>query len=206
MKRISDRKQSAGVLFRQVSQVGLIVLLTLAARSTLADHYVVPSGSMEPTVQIGTRILVAKAAYRLRIPFTTRTVLKWNTPHPGDVVVLESPEDGITLLKRVAAGPGDLIEVRQGRIYLDGSPAPIFLEGDGLTEDLAGKRHPVSLDFGGGMDFGPLVIPEGHLLVLGDNRGNSRDGRMFGLVSIDLVLGKALGAYWSGGELTWNPL
>src|SRR5580698_4669975 len=85
--------------------------VVLVARASFADHYRVPSGSMEPTVVVGDQICVNKAAYGLRIPGSETYVLSGEGPSRGDVVVLSSPADGEVLLKRVVAVPGDVVQV-----------------------------------------------------------------------------------------------
>ena len=177
------------------------VLVLLSARSSLADHYLVPSGSMEPTVETGDHIFVNKGAYGVRVPFTHTIAARFDGPKVGDVVVLDSPEEDKVLLKRVVATPGVTVEVRAGHVVLDGVEAPI----DGGVEQLAGVRHPVSLDRGGGPDFGPVQLGDDQYLVLGDNRGDSRDGRYFGLVDRTAILGRAVGVYWRGG-FDWTGL
>src|SRR5262245_36215709 len=100
-----------------------IVAAMFAARSSLADHYYVPSGSMLPTLAIGDRLVVNKLAYDLRLPFSARALWHRADPRRGDVAVLTSPETGETLVKRVIAVPGDVIEVRDGQVGLNGRPA-----------------------------------------------------------------------------------
>jgi signal peptidase I len=191
---------------RQVLTLVVAAVVALAARSSLADHYVVPSGSMLPTVHEGDRILVNKLAYGLRLPFTEIYVVETADPEPGQVVVLRSPEGGTVLLKRVVAGPGDTIEVVDGHLVLNGQPVPILDEAGHLTEQLSGADHPVLLTDGGGPGYGPLTLPADRFLVLGDNRGDSRDGRFFGLVDRGAILGRALGCFSRGGDLSWRPL
>jgi signal peptidase I len=159
--------------------------VVLSARSSLADHYVVPSGSMEPTVMTGSRIVVDKTAYGWRLPFLDRWMVGPASPAHGDVVVVRSPETGETLLKRVVATEGDRVEVRDGRVWLEGR----------LAEP---RERSVGTDVHyGGPDFGPTVVPAHRLLVLGDNRGNSHDGRSFGWVPVADVLGRAVAVYWA---------
>src|SRR3954470_22733014 len=122
----------------------------LAARSTLADHYYVPTGSMIPSVEIGDRLIVNKLAYSLRVPFSDLVVAKRHGPQRGDVVVLRSPENGITLLKRVAAIPGDEVAVMEGRLWINGQPIPIARQGEDLLERLGQSAHLVRLTAGGG--------------------------------------------------------
>lgn len=175
---------------RQVSSIVTFVAVALFARAALADHYVVPTGSMEPTVEVGDRIFVHKAAYGLRLPLSERWMVRYDQPARGDVVVLSSPEDGKVLLKRVAAIHGDIVEVRGGRLLIGGSAV----------------TDPANLADGGGPDFGPRVVPPGKLLVLGDHRGASHDGRGFGWVSQDAVFGRAVAVFRRDGELVWEPL
>lgn len=160
---------------RSFVQLGVFVAVSFVVRASFADHYRVPSGSMEPTVRVGDHVLVNKAAYGIRLPATTTYVMRTAEPARGDVVVLEGVDDPpIVLLKRVVAIGGDVVEVKDGYVFIDGT----------LTDDRAR----------GGPDFGPARVPARHVLVLGDNRGNSRDGRTFGFVSIDRVLGRVVGA------------
>ena len=176
--------------------------VALTARASLADHYRVPSGSMEPNVHVGDHIIVSKAAYGLRLPLTDTYVLHFGRPARGDVVVIEPPDAesrhatdselvGAVLLKRVVAVEGDLVEVRDGHVRIDGKPAP---------------EATLSLDFGGGPDLGPVRVPAGKVLLLGDNRGNSRDGRTFGFVDRKHVLGRAFAVVARDGHVAYEPL
>jgi signal peptidase I len=180
------------------------VLIVLVARSSLADHYEVPSGSMLPTVHVGDHVLVSKVAYGLRAPFIGY-IEQFSGPARGDVVVLESPETGIVLLKRVIALPGDTIAVHEGRLSLNGGEIAVQAD-HGQLRELLGRVHAISLDEGGGPDFGPVTVPAGKYLVLGDNRGDSRDGRFFGLVDGRAIFGRAVRVYWRGGRPAWHEL
>jgi len=202
----SSRKRT----FQEILGLALAATLLLSARSSLADHYKVPTGSMEPTVLPGDYIFVAKAAYGLRVPFTRAEIVDRGSPQPGDVVVLDSPVDGTTLLKRVIGVGGDKIEVKGGRIVVDGTMAPVHrsvLKGDKqMLEQLGDVSHPIELRNGGGPDWGPRLVPKGKVLVMGDHRGNSLDGRIFGLVEEDSVRGKAKAVYLRDWDLGWRPL
>ncbi|HEY3819127.1 MAG TPA: signal peptidase I [Polyangiaceae bacterium] len=181
--------------------------IVMVARASFADHYQVPTGSMEPTVAVGDQICVNKMAYGLRVPASQQYVFEGAGPARGDVVVLASPTDGEVLLKRVVAVPGDVVEVEAGRVAIDGARAPLR-KGDGgaVTEELGGKEHALSTAFGGGPDFGPTLVPKDAYLVLGDNRGNSRDGRYFGWVERGAILGKAVAVCLRGGKPVWKGL
>jgi len=175
---------------REVLSLSLFLLIGLSARSSFADHYEVPSGSMTPTVRVGDHVVVNKAAFGLRVPFTHLRVIDGEAPARGDVVVLESPDDGIVLLKRVVAVPGDSVRVRRGRVVVEGVEAADF----GVLNE------------GTGPDLGPLEVPPDQFLMMGDNRGNSRDGRMFGLVRREAVLGRVVGVFLRDGRPVWVDL
>jgi signal peptidase I len=188
--------------FRTVLQITSAAAIAFTARASLADHYRVPSGSMEPTVHVGDRIVVSKAAYGLRIPMTDTYLVHFAAPARGDVVVLEPPDDeaksatdadviGSVLLKRVVAVEGDLVEVKDGHVHIDGREVP---------------EARITLDAGGGPDLGPVRVPRGKVLLLGDNRGNSRDGRTFGFVDRERVLGRAVSVVARDGHLSLLPL
>ncbi len=181
-------------------------VVVLAARSSLADHYVVPSGSMLPTIEEGDRILVDKLAFGVRIPFSEIYLIDQDAPSAGEVVILRSPESGVVLVKRIAGAPGQTIEVREGRLIVDGRPVCVRSEGSGLVEELGELTHPVRIENGGGPALGPLVIPADHYLVLGDNRGNSHDGRSFGLVHRRSILGRAVAVFQREGSWTYIRL
>jgi signal peptidase I len=191
---------------RELFSVAVLALGLFAARSSLADHYFVPTGSMVPTVAVGDRVVVSKLAYSLRVPFTDVLVTKLGEPAPGDVVVLRSPESGITLLKRIVAVPGDEVAVFNGRLWINGRPAPLFQGAAELSEQLGDTSYPIRMTFGGGPDYGPVQVGRDQFLVLGDNRGESHDGRAFGLVERQAVVGKALGIWMREGRLTWRGL
>jgi signal peptidase I len=180
--------------------------IVLVARASFADHYQVPTGSMEPTVAVGDQICVSKAAYGLRLPATERYLVEGAGPSRGDVVVLLSPTDGEVLLKRVVAVPGDVVAVTDGRVAIDGKPAPLREEDGGVTEELGGREHALSIAYGGGPDMGPTLVPRDAYLVLGDNRGNSRDGRFFGWVARGAILGKAVAVCLHDGKPVWQAL
>jgi signal peptidase I len=188
-----------------VSILGASAVL-LVARASFADHYSVPTGSMEPTVEVGDQVCVNKSAYGLRVPATTRYLLKGDGPARGDVVVLVSPADGEVLLKRVVAVPGDVVEVSHGQVILGGVPAPVQRQDGAVVEQLDGHTHSLSADYGGGPDFGPATVPPDSYLVLGDSRGNSRDGRYFGWVARSAILGRAVAVCLHDGAPVWHAL
>jgi len=198
--------EQSGRWTRDLASVLTVGAIVLFARSSLADHYFVPSGSMEPSVHVDDRVLVNKLAYGVRVPLADVYAVELAQPARGDVVVLTSPEDGIVLLKRVVAVPGDRVRVADGHVEIDGVVAPVKEIDGGLVEELGASAHPLDLDSGGGPDFGPTVVPPDRFLVMGDNRGNSKDGRYFGFVARSAIKGRAVAVIARGGRMAWIGL
>ena len=191
-------------ILRETAVIGFMLVGILAARSTLADHYYVPSGSMEPTLRAGDRVLVDKRAHGLRVPFTTRHFIDGEPVQRGEIVIFDSPRDGTRLIKRIVAIGGDEVVINNGHLFINGySMASV----DERYAEVFGQRLArLNLAAGGGPDF-RRTIPRGKLLAVGDHRGNSFDGRMFGLIDESDVYGRALGVYYRRGDgLTWQSL
>jgi len=190
-------------LRREALPLAVMLLLLGAARDTLANHYQVPSGSMQPTLQPGDHVVVDMRAYGLRLPFTGIRLLDIGHPQRGDVAVFDSPADGTRLIKRVVAVAGDRVELHGGYLHINGQPLSLAPR----HESFGAKRVTLDLDAGGGPDIDGITVPEGKLLVLGDHRGDSFDGRFFGLVDADTVYGKARAVFWRRGEgMEWRAL
>ncbi|MDM8006228.1 MAG: signal peptidase I [Phycisphaerae bacterium] len=193
----------------------LTVLLVLAPiKSSVADWYDVPTGSMRPTVIEGDRIVVNKLAYDLKVPFTGWQVIRWGGPARGEVVVCHSPEDGVRLVKRVIGLPGDRVEMRDNQLIINGEPAaqgPLSAEIVGqidpkerpnhrfASERLGQLTHPIMItpSVRARRSMDPVTVPEGSYLVLGDNRDLSKDSRWFGFVPRDQITGRAFGIAFS---------
>jgi signal peptidase I len=197
------------LLRREVVPVAAVVFVLLAFRSAVADWYDVPTGSMRPTILEGDRILVNKLAYDLRTPFFGWRLASWDDPVPGEIVIFPSPKDGTRLVKRVIAGPGDTVELRDNVLIVNGiaarwsamdpsrlSDVP-FGERVGrefVTEQMPGIRaHAVTLTPGAPApkSFAPVRVPAAHYLVMGDNRDQSADSRVFGFVPRESIVGRS---------------
>src|SRR6266478_3998787 len=107
---------------KEIRPLLILALILFSIRSSLADWNVVPSGSMQPTILVGDRVLVNKLAYDLKVPFTTWHIAEWSNPQRGDIVVFFSPKDGERLVKRVIGLPGDTVESRDDRLIINGQP------------------------------------------------------------------------------------
>jgi signal peptidase I len=179
-----------------VRPLTLIVLGLFAFRSVVLDWNVVPTGSMNPTIVEGDRILVNKLAYDLKVPFLGWQVVRWGGPARGDIIVFDPPGEPDRYVKRVVAVGGDRVELRDNVLFINGQPAEYsdvasdvravrdWRPGWVGVEAVAGRAHAVLLggDTPGPTSFGPVVVPEGHYFVMGDNRDNSKDSRYFGFV------------------------
>ena len=110
-------------IFEELRIFLAMLLVVSSLRSALADWNDVPTGSMKPTIEIGDRVVVNKLAYDLKIPFTTIEVLKWADPRRGDIVVLFSPQDGVRLVKRVIAVPGDIVAMNDNQVFVNAKAA-----------------------------------------------------------------------------------
>lgn len=189
---------------RELLTMSVVIVGILAARSTLADHYYVPSGSMEPTLYAGDRVAVDKRAHGFRVPFTTLRITHGEPVKRGEIVIFDSPRDGKRLIKRIVAVGGDEVIVLNGRLFINGDPMAV--DATGLTEQFGQRIARLNLEHGGGPDY-RRVIPAGKLLAVGDHRGNSLDGRMFGLIDEDDVYGRAVAVYFRRGDgFAWREL
>lgn len=185
----------------------LMLLVATSFRSAIADWNDVPTGSMQPTILIGDRIFVNKLAYDLKIPFTQKRLATWAHPERGDVVVCWSPADGARLVKRVVAVPGDVIQMTNNIVRINGQAldyTPLSRNEaagemgtaaagmDFYLEDLTGVEHVIAVqpDRGSRKNFGPVRVPEGKYFMMGDNRDNSADSRYFGFVNRSAISGR----------------
>lgn len=166
---MSVKKNSNSSLIEIVESVAIAVILAFVIRIFLFQPFYIPSGSMEPTLMIGDRILVNKFIYHFQ------------EPKRGDVIVFKYPlEPERDYIKRVIGLPGETLEIRDSQLYINGEPVP---------EDYL----PENLRF---MDFGPVTIPENAYFMMGDNRNNSQDSRFWGTLPREYIQGKAVVIYW----------
>jgi signal peptidase I len=157
-------------LFRELTEsIVIAVLLALVIRLFILEPFYIPSGSMEPTLQEGDRIIVSKLNYHFQ------------EPARGDVVVFKYPLDQErNFVKRLIAKEKETVALKSSRLYINGEPVP---------EDYL----PAGLRFS---DYGPKEVPQDSYLMLGDNRNNSEDSRVWGFLPRDLIIGKAILIYW----------
>ena len=210
-------RQRVQKVWREWLRPLLVVLVILfSVRSSVADWNDVPTGSMKPTILEGDRIFVNKLAYDLRVPFVGWRLIRWANPERGDVVVFSSPADGTRLVKRVVGLPGDVIEVVDNQVRVNGRPAAYLALEQRIADEVAAaerprhrfaaerfeQTHPVMFTPAaeGRPFFGPVTVPAGHYFMMGDNRDNSLDSRMFGFVPRGSIVGHATAVALSFGD------
>ncbi len=182
----------------------MLVVGILAGRSTLADHYYVPSGSMLETLQIDDRVFVDKRAYGFRLPFTTLELTSGDPVARGDIVIFDSPIDGTRLIKRVVAIGGDEVLLQRGNLQINGEW--LRLNDDPSIEVFGDRYVQLNLRDGPGPDYYG-VLAEGMVLAIGDHRGRSRDGRTFGPIPEGDIYGRAVAVYYRRGDgFGWRRL
>jgi signal peptidase I len=223
-----DEKMNQHLAFARKSTVReysesivIAVAIALLLRAFVIEAFQIPSGSMIPTLEIGDHIFVSKFAYGIGIPFTNKKILSIKEPHRGDVIVFKYPLGPETdYIKRVVGLPGDKVELRRNEIFINGKPmtrelvdgpcrysegprfdgTPIERPCELWMETLDGHAHKaIHEPDRAPTDFGPKEIPPQSVFVMGDNRDNSNDSRVWGTVPYELIKGKALIIWWSRG-------
>ena len=177
----------------------LFILLMSVFRSAVADWYTVPTGSMQPTIKEGDRIVVNKMAYDLRLPFSQVSLLKIGEPQRGEIVVFESKAADNRLIKRMIGLPGDVIAMENETLFINGQPVNYQITQQNAQqlfalEQIGTITHSIRIDKSKSnqlSNFGPITVPDKHYLVLGDNRRNSSDSRVYGFVPRHELKGKA---------------
>ncbi|MBT8145383.1 MAG: signal peptidase I [Gammaproteobacteria bacterium] len=187
-----------------------VLLIVLVLRSFVIEPYQIPTGSMIPTLQVGDFILVNKYAYGLRLPVIGTKILEVGEPERGEVMVFIPPHENKYYIKRVIGLPGDRIRYEGKVLYVNGEemvrdyvgPASIdfgsqSIPGQLYNEQLGDVAHPVQVTE---LQLGrqgrtSWIVPDGHYFMMGDNRDNSADSRVWGPVSETKIIGKAV-AIW----------
>lgn len=194
------KKPSLRIRAREAAFYAVFLAILLCVRSSVFASYHVPTPSMNPTVLEGDVFFTNKLAYRLKVPFTTKTLMGWSDPGRGDMVIFEFPGDeGELYMKRVIGLPGDIVEIADKRVYVNGrrfgletveeaGRYTVFEEtvpGTGRSYTVQHDRRCRYL-----ADMPPVRVPQGHLFVLGDNRDNSYDSRAWGMLPEKNVEGR----------------
>jgi len=165
----------------------IVLAIFLPLNTFVVQGFRIPSGSMEDTLLIGDFLFADKLTFGARVPFMGDARLPGlREPHVGDIIIFKSPQSGENLIKRCVAVAGQQVEMRRKQLYVDGVAIS-----EPFTKHIRRGYDP-RID-----DFGPMIVPPGHLFFLGDNRDASQDGRFFGAVPMSSVIAKADVLYFS---------
>ncbi len=191
-----NKSLSGFTRFRKEWIEPIVIAFFLAAliRSFIIQPFKIPSGSMEDTLLVGDQLMAVKFTYGIKIPFTNHFVLRFRDPKPDEVIVFKYPKDpSKDFIKRCVAVGGQEVELRNKELYVDGVPKTLPTNGKIID------RNILSANMGPRDNFGPIIVPEGKMFVMGDNRDNSNDSRYWGFVPYDNIKGNAVIIWWS-----WN--
>jgi signal peptidase I len=208
-----------------------VILIVFLLRSFLVEPFKIPSSSMVPTLLVGDFILVNKYTYGIRLPVVNKKLIPIGAPERGHVMVFRFPQDpSLDYIKRVVALPGDRVEYRNKRLVINGTPVPVRQVDDYLSKErmqfsrrfverLDGVEHEILLEddmpggfapagafpFAGNCNYNTsglaCTVPPGHYFVMGDNRDNSSDSRVWGFVPDENIVGRAFFIWLNLNEL-----
>jgi len=175
----------------------IAVILALFIRTFVVQAFKIPTGSMEENLLIGDHLLVNKFIFGPSASAVERAVLPMASLKRGQVVVFKYPEEpDRDFIKRVIGLPGETVELREKKVYINGTPLD-----EPYVHFLAPPRGGTEFNEVTSYDvrerYGPVTVPPNQYFVMGDNRDNSQDSRYWGFLPRDLVKGKALVIYWS---------
>jgi signal peptidase I len=202
------KKKQRDLLWEYIESVAVAIIIAIVLRTFVVAAYKIPTGSMIPTLKIGDCLFALKLPYGVHIPFTKFILFGPHQPDRGDVIVFKYPEDqSISFVKRVIGVPGDKIEIRQKRVFIndqilkyktvennDPALGDIPMREMYIVQKETVGTHEHYVMFRRGEDddsYGPIVVPDGKLFVLGDNRDSSDDSRSWGLVPYANLEGKS---------------
>ena len=194
-------------VINNIEKIVIVILIALLIRTFIVQAFNIPSGSMEPTLLPGDYILVNKFIYGIRIPYMNIRMFSYNEPRRGDVIVFIYPKDrSKDFIKRVIGTQGETVQIIGGKIYIDNKLIP---DPWGYFD----KKEPPGF-IEAVENFGPVVVPESSLFVMGDNRNRSEDSRFWGFLPLNNVLGKSFIIYFSwdrqaenlSGKVRWSRI
>lgn len=202
--------------FEELKQLLILVAIILVVRSSVLGLYIIPTGSMLPTIKLDDRLIANNLAYGLMLPLMETQIISWATPKRGDIVLFHSPTDEHTLVKRVMGVAGDKLNFKSGVLHINDQPVSEVQQTDRSILDDMGERADDKILYLEGNYGGPehymlrsahgdrtffesreWTVPEGKVFCLGDNRDGSNDSRSWGFIDADKIYGRALIVFYS---------
>jgi signal peptidase I len=184
-------KSPKGIFLEYTEVIVTALIIALVVRALFVQAFTIPSGSMKPTLLVGDYVLVNKFVYGPRIPFMDKRFFRLKDPQRGDIIVFKYPRNHKRdFIKRVIGTPGDVVEVRNKVVYVNGK----------RFEDSYAQFVDRAVYMVGNIprdNFGPVTVPADKYFAMGDNRDQSEDSRYWGFVDIGEIKGKAFIIYWS---------
>jgi signal peptidase I len=198
-----------------------VVFMVLMFQTSVIGNYKIPTGSMVPTLVEGDFLFVSKFAYSLKlpVPFTNINLINWATPARGDIIVFQFPDEpSLDYIKRVVGIPGDKIEIRGPIVIINDQPLQttpfealdskntLGMRVNTYNEPLGQIQHKIQhIQYLERRNFGPIEVSKDSFFVLGDNRDNSRDSRIWGVVPFELIRGQAVMTWfsWDNEKRRW---
>jgi len=200
--------------FQEAKSILIIFAIVFAFRSSFLNWYAIPSGSLLPSLKIGDHVVVNKLSYGFMLPFMQTQLINWGTPHRGDIVVFKGPkgEKDLTMIKRVIGLPGDKVTFTKGVLTINGVEASeVLVHDQQIQSNFGGNETADAFNIYEESGFSEVPhyimrlkyssptaydrhtwnVPEGKLLLVGDNRDNSADGRFWGYMDVKRIYGRA---------------
>lgn len=220
------RKKERGFI-KELGSVFPVILIVFTLRSFIFEPFRIPSGSMFPTLYVGDFIVVKKYSYGIRLPVIRNKIIETGDPMRGDVVVFRYPDNpSVYYIKRLIGLPGDVIELREHEVSINGEKLVLTEDGvfnttvaDGKNRDY--KQFVENIDnvshkilhsnrdaYNAGSAVDTIIVPEGNYFMMGDNRDNSGDSRAWGFVPDEMLVGKATRTWLSvyDWSVRWDRL
>jgi signal peptidase I len=220
-KKPASARSFATWVFDWVKSIAVALVVWFFLRTFLVEAFRIPSGSMEQTLLIGDFLFVNKALYGAEVPLIHKRLPAFREPRQGEIIVFDSVEEDIKVVKRLIGMPGDTLAMAGGQLIRNGVnvPEPYVIHADPLPaadrtmrqrmrqwqlSHLVG-RDPATYD-PDLQDWGPILVPQDYYFVMGDSRDNSHDSRMWGFLPRENVRGTPMVVYFSYDQTSWRPL
>jgi signal peptidase I len=204
---VSERiGENMGLFWQENRQFFLLLACIVFFKSAIADLSSISGASMQPTLLDGDKVWVNKLAYDVKIPFTEISLTEISDPQRGDVIIIDSKKADKRLVKRIVGIPGDTVYIQNNALVINGKATnyDVLSRNDDsimIREELPGKTHQAMLSRyfirRSNRSYGPTIVPEDQYFVLGDNRDNSADSRVYSFIPREEIIGRSSSVVFS---------